>query len=189
MQPGAVPRGVIVADDSPIIRSNLRDALGRPWHVFLAANGAEAVDYARDFQAELVLLDFRMPRLDGLKAAELIREVPGYAVVPIVLLTAYDCPDLRRLAAQSGITSVFAKPFSFDVLREAVIPLVALGRDTARGQPVTVPPESSATGTAAGLDAARDVLAVYRRMDQSAEQRHYGSFAEHMSARRARLLR
>ena len=61
-------RGVIVADDSIIIRDNVRAALGEPWRIFLAANGAEAVEYARGIKAELVLLDFRMPRMDGLDA-------------------------------------------------------------------------------------------------------------------------
>ena len=96
MQPSDVQRGVIVADDSIIIRDNMRAALGEPWRIFLAADGVEAIEYARGMNAELVMLDFHMPRMDGVDTCALIRSLPNYASVPIVLLTAYDSVDLRR---------------------------------------------------------------------------------------------
>src|ERR1700739_546991 len=121
MPVSSVQGTVIVADDSPIIRDNVRVALGVPWRVFLAADGAEAVEYARTISAELVLLDFSMPRRDGLDACAVIRTMPHYASVPIVLLTAYDSGDLRRRASRAGATAVFAKPFTIDDLRDAVL--------------------------------------------------------------------
>ncbi len=182
-------RGVIVADDSVIVRDNVRAALGEPWRVFLAANGAEAVEYARGIKAELVLLDFRMPRMDGLDTCSVIRSMPNYATVPIVLLTAYDSSDLRRRATESGATAVFPKPFSTHELREAVLPLIALGRDAAASRMRAGMSDPMPVSDAEGLAAGRDVLAVHRKVDQAAEQRRYGSFAETMAARRAKALR
>jgi CheY-like chemotaxis protein len=182
-------RGVIVADDSIIIRDNVRAALGEPWRIFLAANGAEAVEYARGIKAELVLLDFRMPRMDGLDACSVIRTMANYATVPIVLLTAYDNSKLRGRAAGAGATAVLAKPFTTAQLREAILPLIALGRDAAAQRTRSGMPDALTAPNAEGFDGARDVLAVYRKVDQAAEQRRSSSFAETMAARRARALR
>jgi len=180
----SVPRAVIVADDSHIIRGNVRGALGDPWRVFLAADGAEAVEYARSIDAELVLLDYRMPRRDGLEACAAIRDMPNYSGVPIVLLTAYDSSELRRRAADAGATTVFSKPFTIDELREAVLPLIALGRDRATGRTGI---DLADTIGAAGLAASRRVLAVHRKVDQAAEHRQYGgNFIEAMAVLRGK---
>jgi two-component system chemotaxis response regulator CheY len=192
MQPLAVQRGVIVADDSIIIRDNVRAALGEHWRIFLAVDGVEALEYARGMNAELVLLDFHMPRLDGVATCASIRRLPNYKSVPIVLLTAYDSIDLRRRAAEVGATAVFAKPFSANALRAGVLPLIALGRDAARargpaGLP-TVPPPPAARAED-DLAAGRDVLAVYRKVEAAADPRAYGSFAELMAARRMKSRR
>ncbi len=199
MQPLAVQRGVIVADDSIIIRDNVRAALGEPWRIFLAADGVEAVEYARGMNAELVLLDFHMPRLDGVATCAMIRKLPNYRSVPIVLLTAYDSVDLRRRAALAGATAVFAKPFSANALRAGVLPLIALGRDAARargaaGLPAVPPasasqPRASASQMDDDLTVGRDVLAVYRKVEAAADPQNYVSFAELMAARRMKSRR
>jgi CheY-like chemotaxis protein len=191
MQRGAVQRGVIVADDSIIIRDNVRAAMGEAWHIFLAADGAEAVDYARGVKAELVLLDFQMPRLDGVDACVLIRKLPNYASVPIVLLTAYDSVDLRRRAAQAGATAVFSKPFSANALRAAVLPLIALGRDAAQAREpsgLSIRAPSPASQADDHLTAGRDVLAVYRKVEATGPQR-YGSAADLMAVQRMKSWR
>jgi CheY-like chemotaxis protein len=192
MQPLAVQRGVIVADDSIIIRDNVRAALGEPWRIFLAADGVEAVEYARGMNAELVLLDFHMPRLDGVATCASIRRLPNYESVPIVLLTAYDSVDLRRRAVKAGATAVFAKPFSANALRAGVLPLIALGRDAARARgPAGLPavPPAPAPQMDDDLAVGRDVLAVYRKVEAAADPQRYGSFAELMAARRMKSRR
>jgi len=192
MQSGAVQQGVIVADDSIIIRDNVRAALGEPWRIFLAVDGVEAIEYARGLNAELVLLDYQMPRLDGVAACALIRSLQNYASVPIVLLTAYDSVDLRRRAAKAGATAVFAKPFSANELRAGVLPLIALGRDAAQARLLSGLSEVSSAPAAQENDdlaAGRDVLAVYRKVEAAADAGRYGSFAEVMAARRMKPRR
>jgi two-component system chemotaxis response regulator CheY len=198
MPPEAVQRNVIVADDSVIIRDIVRLALGEPWRIFLAADGPEALDYARSVQAEMVLLDFQMPRLNGIETCLKLRSLPGYAKVPVALLTAYDSVDLRRRAREAGISAVFTKPFSANALRSALLPLIAAGRDAAR------PGAASRAGAASSapawptvpvapgdpdLAAGRDMLAVYRKVEAAADQQRQGSFAELMAARHAKARR
>jgi two-component system alkaline phosphatase synthesis response regulator PhoP len=135
MEKIAVPRGVIIADDSSIIRDNIRMAFGAPWRIFVAANGVEAVEYARRIKAELVILDVRMPRLDGMEACRLIRQLPDYANVPIVLLTAFFIQELEAAAARCGASRVFSKPISVATVQSSIVPLVALARGAAVRQP------------------------------------------------------
>jgi two-component system chemotaxis response regulator CheY len=189
MQRGVVQRGVIVADDSIIIRDNVRAALGEPYRIFLAADGVEALEYARGMKAELVLLDFHMPRLDGVDTCVLLRKLPDYASVPIVLLTAYDSVDLRRRAAHAGATAVFSKPFSANVLRAGVLPLIALGRDAAQARGLPVMRPTPAAQESDDLAAGRDVLAVYRKVEAAADPHRYPSFSETMAARRMKSRR
>lgn len=192
MQPGPVQRAVIVADDSVIIRDNVRAALGESWWIFLAADGVEAVEYARGVTAELVLLDFHMPRLDGVETCAVMRTLPNYVSVPIVLLTAYDSVDLRRRSARAGATAVFSKPFSASALRAGVLPLVALGRDVAQARGASGLSDASPAPAAQlndDLAAGRDILAVHRKVEAAAEMQRYGSFAELMAARRVRFRR
>jgi CheY-like chemotaxis protein len=193
MQPGAIRRGVIVADDSIIIRDNVRVALGEPWHIFLAVDGVEAVEFARGVTAELVLLDFQMPRMDGLDTCALIRNLPNYGSVPIVLLTAYDSVDLRRRAGHAGATAVFPKPFSANALRAGVLPLIALGRDAARAPGPSglsaAPPPAPDAEASGELEAGRDILAVYRKVEAAIDPRRYASFVEIMAARHMKARR
>lgn len=189
MQPGVFKRGVIAADDSAIIRTNVRAALGDPWRLFLAVDGAEAIEYARRVQADLVLLDLRMPRIDGIEACAFIRTLPGYGTVPIVLLTAYDSPDLRRRAKNAGVTSVFAKPFTSAALRERAAALT--GSFPLNGHTAGLPPFGLAEQGAPWdmLDAGRDVLAVHRQVEAAANERRYTRFTEIMAAWRAQMRR
>ncbi len=192
MQQGVVQRGVIVADDSIIIRDNVRAALGEPWRIFLAIDGIEAVEYARGMIAELVLLDYHMPRMDGVETCAAMRNLPNYASVPIVLLTAYDSVKLRRRATEAGATAVFSKPFSANALRAGVLPLIALGRDAARARsPSGLPAASPASEPVSSdeLEAGREVLAVYRKVEAAADPQRRGSFAEIMAARRMKSRR
>ena len=103
---------IILAENDPMMRGMIRSMLMRAGHqVFAAVNGAEAVILAREFRAGLVLLDIAMPRLNGLLACETIRALPDYADVPIVMLTGYHDPRLRRTARRLGANDFITKPF------------------------------------------------------------------------------
>jgi CheY-like chemotaxis protein len=103
---------VIVADNDVQMRDLIRSVLLRVrQQVFPVANGAEALMLARRFRARLVLLDISMPRLNGLQACTAIHNIPGYADVPIVMLSSHDDDRFRAAAKRVGATSFITKPF------------------------------------------------------------------------------
>jgi two-component system chemotaxis response regulator CheY len=112
-------KDVIIADNDSIVRSILRSILEREgFTVLQAVDGLEAIDYAMRVHARLVILDYKMPRLDGFGACAQIRHLPGYADTPIAVLTAFDNLDTRAAAERAGVTAFMAKPFKpVDLLR------------------------------------------------------------------------
>lgn len=123
MHPDTSKCSVIVADDSSMIRDILRFNLAQHFgHIHLATDGLEAVEAARALQAAVVILDYRMKRLNGIEACQEMRQLPDYANVPIVLLTAYDDDRLRREAERAGVTFVFPKPVIYEHLMQKLAP-------------------------------------------------------------------
>jgi CheY-like chemotaxis protein len=120
---------VIVADNDSMMRGLLRTLLDQPRRtMLLCVDGLEAVELAAQTLATLVLLDLRMPRLDGIEACFQIRELPRYETVPIVILTVFDGEATRRRALDAGATAFLAKPFSRAQLLLAVNPLIEAHR-------------------------------------------------------------
>jgi two-component system chemotaxis response regulator CheY len=116
---------VIIADNDAMMRGLLRTALEQPRRtLLLCADGFEAVELANQTLATLVLLDLRMPRVDGIEACLRIRQLPRYASVPIVILTVFDGDVLRRRALRAGATAFVGKPFSRGALLQVVSPLI-----------------------------------------------------------------
>jgi two-component system chemotaxis response regulator CheY len=113
--------GIIVADDDPVIRGILRTklaAIGQD--VFLAVDGEEAIAFAQRMRAALVILDLKMPRLNGLLACQRIRQLPGYEQTPIVILTSSDGEQVEAAATRVGATAFLTKPFRSGPLMEVL---------------------------------------------------------------------
>lgn len=109
---------VLVAEDDAIIRLDLKEMLEEEqYEVLEAADGREAVDLARERSPELVILDIKMPVMDGLTAAQKISEE---RIAPIVILTAYSQRDLVERAAQVGAMAYLVKPFQKQDLLPAI---------------------------------------------------------------------
>ncbi len=122
---------VIVADNDSQMRGLLRTALEQPRRtLLLCADGLEAVELANQTLATLVLLDLRMPRIDGVKACLQIRQLPRYGRVPIVILTVFDGDVFRQRALGAGATAFLPKPFSRDDLLQVVNPLIEAHKRT-----------------------------------------------------------
>jgi CheY-like chemotaxis protein len=120
---------VIVADNDSSMRSLLRTVLEQPRRtVLLCVDGLEAVELASQTLATLVLVDLRMPKMDGIEACQQIRALPRYATVPVVILTVFDAEGLKRRALRAGATAFLHKPFSRVTLLGALGPLIAAHR-------------------------------------------------------------
>lgn len=101
---------IVIADDEPIIRLDLRKTLENMGHqvVAEAGDGAKAVEVARDLKPDIVILDIKMPELDGIDAAKLITTE---GIAPVLLLTAYSQKDLVDRAKDAGVFAYLVKPF------------------------------------------------------------------------------
>jgi len=114
---GVITNGIILAENDALMRGIIRSVLLRAeQQVFPVSNGVEAVTLAHQFRARLVLLDIAMPRLNGLLACEAIRALPGYAEVPIVMLTGHDDERFRLAARRFGANDFIVKPFQPNAL-------------------------------------------------------------------------
>lgn len=125
---------VIIADHDSIVRSILRSLLeGAGFTVLPAGNGVDAVSYAERTNAQLVILDYKMPGLDGCSACAQIRQLPGYSRVPVLMLTAFDDQATRAASERAGASAFVTKPFRPIDLLQAIATLV--GRPVQPGQP------------------------------------------------------
>jgi two-component system, response regulator PdtaR len=112
---GRRPFSILVADDD---KGN-RDALGevlkaRGFHTVLAADGGEAVEIVRVELVHLVLIDMHMPRLTGLEAVQVVRQINE--MLPAILMTADATRELMRLAHQAHVYSVIPKPVNTNIV-------------------------------------------------------------------------
>jgi len=121
----ATARRILIADDEPLIRLDLREMLTTLGYnvVGEASDGATAVCLAREQQPDLVLMDIKMPELDGLEAARILT---AEDIAPVVLLTAYSQKELVERAQQAGVVGYLVKPFRDSDIQPAIE--VALAR-------------------------------------------------------------
>ena len=92
---------ILIVDDSDIWRRLAKDILKKNSYQLLEADSGErALEIARDTPVDLVVMDYRMDRLNGLDTSKGLREIPGYADVPIILITSEEFPgDCRQTPA------------------------------------------------------------------------------------------
>lgn len=104
------PPSVLLVDDDAIVRGSLRALLedGGCAVVGEASHGGEAVDLTAELRPEVVVMDVRMPHVDGIEATRRITEMVGSAV-RVVVLSAYEDPAFRRDAARAGAFAYLVK--------------------------------------------------------------------------------
>lgn len=122
----ATPRTtVVIAEDEAIVRLDLREILAEEGYdvVGEAGRGEEAVALVREHRPDLVILDVKMPGMDGLSAARAIQSEERTAVL---ILTAFSQRDLIEQARDAGALAYLVKPFQKEELLPAIE--VALGR-------------------------------------------------------------
>ncbi|TYT73754.1 sensor histidine kinase [Desulfobotulus mexicanus] len=108
---------IIVAEDHPVSAKLLEKILIRAGHrVHLAADGEEAWDILQKKEARILLTDWMMPRLDGLRLCRRVRETPSTSYVYIILLTARDATEDLLSGFEAGADDYIAKPVNPDEL-------------------------------------------------------------------------
>jgi AmiR/NasT family two-component response regulator len=117
----SAPCRIIIADDESLIRLDLREMLVHLGYDVIgeAGDGRSAMELARKLRPDLVIMDIKMPDLDGISAAEGLTED---RIAPVVLLTAYSDQALVDRAKEAGVVGYVVKPF-----REAeLMPVIEL---------------------------------------------------------------
>ena len=101
---------LVIADDESLIRMNLKETLVGLGYLVVgeAGDGVSAINLTRELRPDLVIMDIKMPKLDGIKAAEVLTQE---RLAPVVLLTAYSDRDLVERAKEAGVVSYLVKPF------------------------------------------------------------------------------
>ena len=112
---------VLIVEDHADTREMLRILLNMiGCRVIEAEDGEQAMSMAEKGHPDLILLDVKMPLLDGLTVTRLIRSHPVLNEVPIVLITGMDTPQLHREARSAGCNDCLIKPLDFERLQELI---------------------------------------------------------------------
>ncbi|GAA3672253.1 response regulator receiver and ANTAR domain protein [Lentzea atacamensis] len=102
---------VLVAEDEALIRLDLVEMLREEGYDVAgeAADGEEAIKLATELNPDLVILDVKMPKVDGIEAAQ---HIAGNRIAPVVILTAFSQRDLVERARDAGAMAYLVKPFA-----------------------------------------------------------------------------
>jgi AmiR/NasT family two-component response regulator len=105
------PLNVVVAEDEALIRLDLKEMLEEEGYVVVgeAADGETAIRLAEELRPDLVIMDVKMPVLDGISAAE---RITAQQLAAVVILTAFSQRDLVRRASDAGAMAYLVKPFT-----------------------------------------------------------------------------
>jgi response regulator NasT len=110
---------VVIADDESIIRMDLREMLTGLGYLVVgeAGDGLSAVNLGRELKPDLVIMDIKMPDLDGIAAARILTEE---RIAPVLLLTAFSQTELVDGAKEAGVVGYIVKPFRESELMPAI---------------------------------------------------------------------
>lgn len=110
---------ILIADDESLILMDLREMLTNLGYLVVgeANDGRSAVNMARELGPDLVIMDIKMPDMDGIEAAQVLTEEK---VAPVLLLTAYSQQELIDRAKEAGVVGYLVKPFRESNLAPAI---------------------------------------------------------------------
>lgn len=101
---------VVIADDESLLRMDLQETLTELGYLVVGqvGDGQSAINMARELEPDVVVMDIKMPGVDGIEAAKILTEE---RIAPVVLLTAYSQKDLIERARDAGVVGYLIKPF------------------------------------------------------------------------------
>jgi CheY-like chemotaxis protein len=112
---------ILVVDDEPDVQMLLRLFFERLGHrVYAARDGQEAIDVARRYIPDVIVMDIQMPRKTGIEAVQELRADPIFAATPIIALTAHIRSFVPAEVMRLGFDEVLSKPFDFDQVYQVI---------------------------------------------------------------------
>ena len=117
---------ILTVDDSKSIRDLVSHILTQEKHeVTTACDGIEALEIANDASFDLILIDFNMPNMNGLKLIGKLREIDAYKFTPLIMVTTESDDYRKKKARNAGATGWLTKPFTAERLTGAVNKLLS----------------------------------------------------------------
>jgi len=117
---------ILIVDDQLGVRRLLYEALKDDYReVYMAGSGAEAVSQVKDYWPNLVVMDMKMPRMNGLEVLKQLRKMKFDS--PVIMMTAYGELEIVAQATQMGVKDYITKPFDLKDLKQLI-------QDTLMGQ-------------------------------------------------------
>ncbi len=100
---------IVIADNESIIRMDLKEMLEEAGHEVVGEsfNGLKAIELTKELKPDLVIMDIKMPEMDGITAAKIITDAK---LAPVILLTAYSQKEIVDKAKDSGVLAYLVKP-------------------------------------------------------------------------------
>ena len=119
---------ILVVDDESLIRMDITEMLEDAGHEVVAEgeNGQQAIELAREYNPDIIIMDVKMPVMDGISAAKIISEEE---IAPVLLLTAFSQEDIVDKASEAGVIGYLVKPIREEQLFPAIKVAVQRFRD------------------------------------------------------------
>ena len=118
---------ILLVDDSRTIRNIQKNTLSGMGHtdVLEAADGTEALAVLKGERPDLVLVDWNMPKMDGITLIRELRKLPSYKYIPMIMLTTETAGDKKAEGKSAGATGWLVKPFNPDQLLATIKKVMA----------------------------------------------------------------
>ena len=111
-------KNVLLVEDDPALRMVVREVLKGDFNIDEADNGEDGIDKGLKNKADLVILDYHLPKRDGLEVIAAIKK--AHPEVPVIVLTGYLNSDSEKEFNRLGANKIFPKPFNYRALLETV---------------------------------------------------------------------
>jgi DNA-binding response OmpR family regulator len=113
---------ILMVDDDKLVTDLLEKLLKADGYQTVTVNdSSQAIEVAKNENPDLVLLDLMMPQPDGFRVCRMLREIPQFKKLPIIIVTALDDSDSRAVAFGAGANDYLTKPFHPDELSEKIV--------------------------------------------------------------------
>lgn len=113
-------RKILIIDDEAGMRDLIKEALEADFQIFLAENGQSGLEQARTLKPDLVLLDIRMPDMDGMTVLRKLKTDHATQAIPVVMVSVHGETDILLESQRAGAADHVIKPFKLEELRKVV---------------------------------------------------------------------